>query len=229
MPNVFSYLVSSISSVAPAVSQIILRPKQSPALSYQAGQYIEVMHGEGALSPLSIACAPNSSETLEFHLFHTEQNLKANELLRLAQEEKEWTLKGPQGYCTVDRLQSKKPIIFLARGTGFAPIKAVMEALLPRHDMLPIHFYWSVKTQEDLYLLELLEKWEQTLPGFTFVPVRTQETGSHVLPQVILRAHPDLTNYQVYASGPQPLITTAFSDFVEKGLHKDAFYSDLMP
>ena len=57
MPNVFSYLVSSISSVAPAVSQIILRPKQSPALSYQAGQYIEVMHGEGALSPLSIACA----------------------------------------------------------------------------------------------------------------------------------------------------------------------------
>lgn len=229
MPNVFSYSVSSISSVAPTVSQIMLRPKRSPALSYQAGQYIEVMHLDGALSPLSIACAPNPSKGLEFHLFHAEENYKANELLRLAQEEKKWTLKGPKGLCTANRLHPKKPIIFLARGTGFAPIKAVIEALISRHAILPMHFYWSVKTQQDLYLLSLLEKWEQVLPGFTFIPVLTQETGSHVLPQVILRDHPDLSAYQVYASGPQPLITTAFSDFVEKGLHSEAFYSDLTP
>lgn len=229
MPNVFSYSLVSLSSLAESVSQIIVKPASLPALHYQAGQYVEVMQAEGYLSPLSIACAPRVNHTLEFHLFHTEQNQKANELLRLLQDEKAWRLKGPEGQCTVDRLKSDKPIIFLARGTGFAPIKAVIEALLEAHTLPPMHFYWSVKTRHDLYLLDLLAQWEVTIPGFMFIPVLTQETGSHVLPQVILHAHPDLTPYQVYASGPQPLITTAFSDFVQQGLSRDAFYSDLSP
>lgn len=228
MPDVFSYRVTSLQSIGESVSQIFLQPLQVPALTYQAGQYIEVMHENGDWSPLSIACAPNSLNRLEFHLFHTEQNQTANDLLRMARQEKKWRITGPRGDCTVARLQPEKPVIFLARGTGFAPVKAVMEALLQSSRVTTIHFYWSVKTSSDLYLLDVLKNWEKNSNGFTFIPVLTQETGSHVLPDVILRAHPDLTSYQVYASGPQPLINTAFSDFVQHGLPRANFYSDLV-
>lgn len=227
MPNSFVYQVISIDSLSHSVAQIFLKPLIQPALSYRAGQYVHVLHASGESSPLSIACASNAADTLEFHLFHAPYNQKANDLLRIAVQEKKWQLIGPEGFCTVDKIRVDKPIIFLARGTGFAPIKAVIEGLLLAPIHAPITFYWSVKTENDLYLIHLVEKWVADIPHFTFIPVFTQETGSHVLPRLILQDHPSLSSYQVYASGPQPLITTAFSDFVRAGLNPHFFYSDL--
>jgi CDP-4-dehydro-6-deoxyglucose reductase, E3 len=225
----FSYGVTAVEPLAETVAQIFLRPLKHPALTYQAGQYIEVIHPNHSVSPLSIACAPNETEMLEFHLFHSAQNQQALELLRMAKEEKTWTLSGPYGTCTASRLHADKPLIFLARGTGFAPIKAVMEALLQARFNQPLYFYWSVKTSQDLYLTDLIDQWVKHAPHLHFIPVLTQEIGSHVVPNIILRDHPDLSRYQVYASGPRPLITTAFSDFVQRGgLEAGAFYSDLL-
>lgn len=229
LPNVFTYQVIDMQAVTSSVTQLFLSPIHSPHLTYQAGQYIHALHADGSASPLSIASAPLETGVLEFHLYHSEQNQKAWELLRMAQEDKKWTIQGPFGHCTIDRLDPEKPQIMFARGTGFAPIKAVMEAWLQRPFIPSVHFYWSVLAEQDLYLMSLIEEWISIIKHFIFIPVFTQDVGSHVLPDRILEDHPNLSEYQVYASGPRPLIKTAFTDFVEKGrLCAGHFYSDVL-
>ena len=211
-----------------------LRSVSQPVFSYAAGQYVEVVHKDRCVSPLSIACAPTALANLEFHLFHPVENHKAQDLLRIAQAEKTWSLRGPYGSCTVNRLHPQKPIIFLARGTGFAPIKAVIEALFISPGRCPaIHLYWSVSRREDFYLTDLLEKWKTEFPNFIFTPVLTREfspkapAGSPLLHDIVLRDYLDLSAYQVYASGPRPLVNAAFYAFQKHGLQQTFFYSDV--
>lgn len=234
MPD-FLYRVTHIQQLARHVSSILLQPAQLSSLIYEAGQYVTVIHQDESVSPLSIACAPTNS-LLEFHLFHPPLNFKANDLLRSAQQEKIWRIRGPYGACTVSRLARDRPIVFLARGTGFAPIKAVMEALMQSSHPFSekIFFYWSVPTQEDLYMTDLLEKWLKDFANFAFTPVFTKEfadkeqTSATPLQEIVLRDLPDLSRFQVYASGPKALIYSAFYAFQQHGLHQEWFYSDVL-
>src|SRR5207245_279754 len=100
-------------------------------------------HPDQNVSPLSIACAPNKDALLEFHLFHPAENTKAQDLMRMATQEKLWLIGGPFGRCKVSSLRRDIPTIFIASGTGLASIKAVVEELLRSHDYPPICLYWS--------------------------------------------------------------------------------------
>lgn len=223
MLNEFPCDVISIKPLTECIAQIGVKPQT--VFTYEPGQYIEVVHSEQH-AYLSIANAPHDNQ-LEFHLFHAASNAKAQTLLQLAQHKKQWIIKGPYGTCTAKHLNKRKPIIFLARGTGFAPIKAVIEALLAQQTTMPIYLYWSVKTKVDLYLLNVIEAWEKQNNQFHFSPILTEETGSHIPPSVILKQHPDLSNYQVYVSGPKPLVMTAYHDFSSQGLQREWFFSDI--
>lgn len=220
--NVHLYQVINVQLLTEHVSQIFLQPSHSVKLVYVAGQYIEVIHEHHAPSPLSIACIPNPAGILEFHLFHPHENRRAHDLLQMAQEDKRWHLSGPFGHSTVAQLQKNKPIIFLASGTGFAPIKAVIEALIASESCPMMQLYWSLRTPKESYLTPLIEQWQ--LP---FTPVYTKKMGIDAAPQAILSDHPDLSSYQIYASGPRPLIHTALSLFLQHGLKREWFYSDM--
>lgn len=229
MLNQLDYEVQSIHSLAPLVSQIFLRPRSS-VLYYEAGQYIEVVHQDQSTSPLSIACMPNKNAELEFHLFHPPENHQALDLLRMAKEEKRWTILGPSGHCGVDRLHLDKPIIFIARGTGFAPIKAVIEALLNASFKLSIELYWSVAKQSHFYLLDEIAKWQTTYANFNFIPVLTKEKvdeSSLSVEQLVLHNHPDLSSHQVYAAASRAFIYSLFYSLQKHGLQQEFFYSDV--
>lgn len=226
----FSYHVKQIQLLAPFVSQIFLEPVND-VLSYEAGQYVHVIHADKAISPLSIACTPNKKNSLEFHLFHPLQNRKAQELMKMANTEKMWVLAGPFGKCTVDRLDKGRPIIFLGRGTGFAPIKAVIESLIGAD--VSLHLYWSVTQEEDFYLLDNIEKWRREIPHFKFTPIVAKEvseadhTNMLLLPEIVLQDYTDFTNTIVYASGPRVLIYAAYYALQKQGLKQVNFYSDV--
>lgn len=227
------YQIVSIQSLTDTVSQLVLQPAED-AVAYEAGQYVEVVHSDGHVSPLSIACAPNKKQFLEFHLYHPSNNPTAQELLKMAQISKRWIIRGPLGQCTVSRLSMTKPIIFLARGTGFAPIKAIIEACLSLPSYPSLHLYWSVPRQSDLYLLDEIERWK-THPQLTFMPVFTKEfenkehttmTSSHLLEEVVKRHHTQLEESQVYACGSAKLIQALFDAMQKLGLPRNQFYSD---
>lgn len=225
------YKVDSYRLLTHNVAQIFLSPLDPPGFSYEAGQYLQVVHPDQRVSPFSIANTPQASGQLELHLLFMPGNPRAMEVMRQVQENKQLCLRGPFGNCRASRLEVERPVIFLARGTGFAPIKAVIERLLTKPSYPPMHLYWSVAGWNDLYFREQVEQWVKTLENFKFTAVLSRE----YLPQakfgkvapVVLEDHPDLSHYQVYASGPEALVYSALYDFQQHGLAKQSFYSDV--
>lgn len=219
LPDTFLYHVEKLTLLAQDVSQIILRPDTATIPAYESGQYINVLHPNQHVSSLSIACAPTDG-SLEFHLFHPATNKHAQDLLRMATVDKQWQLEGPHGVCTVSRLDKDSPIIFIAYGTGFAPIKAVMETLLQQNHLQPMQLFWS----GDCYYSDLLQQWQQTYPTFSFTAF-----PKHVdLHTTIVNHHKDLANHQVYAVGSRQLMQTALNHFEQHGLPKHQFFSDMI-
>jgi CDP-4-dehydro-6-deoxyglucose reductase, E3 len=226
------YLIKELSTLTPNVVKIVLSPESEP-MSYQAGQYIKVLLPDYSVAPLSVANAPHvNTNSLEFHLLFTSENFKAINILQQAKQQKKLIINGPYGDCTVDRLSSK-PIIFLARGTGFAPIKSVIEALLQQEQYPAMHLYWSVPGWRDIYMHDLVENWVKNLKDFRFTAVLTRETPQHPgikfgkIPEVVLQDYPDLSSFQAYASGPEAMVYAALNGFKLHGLRQEDFYSDV--
>lgn len=225
MLDVFFFHVTHIRSLSEHVSQIILHHENPSLLSYEAGQYMDIMHHDQSVSPLSIACAPRPDQALEFHLLHPMQKLKAQDLLRMAQQDKIWQMRGPFGSCTASRLRRDKPIIFLAHGTGFAPIKAVMEAFAESSSRFSsLYLYWNIVHQTDFYLLDLLAQWEKKF-NFSYQPIVSKDKNSML--DIVLHNHPEFSNIQMYVSAPRSLVSSAFALFSEHGLKREWFFSDV--
>jgi len=140
---------------------------------------------------------------------------------------------GPLGTFYL-REDSDKPMIFVAGGTGFAPIKAIIEHAFSLGEDRPIVFYWGVRSLRDLYMPELPLQWQLDHPHFTYIPVLSDplpedrwrgRTG--FVHQAVLDDFTDLAGYQVYACGAPGMTDIARKTFVEeRNLHEDEFYCD---
>jgi NAD(P)H-flavin reductase len=226
-PGVFNYQIKSICSLAKNVAQIFLTPESS-RIHYEAGQYVHVIHADQSFSPLSIACTPNLNGELEFHLYHSSENKKANDLLHMARDKKIWQIAGPYGTRTISILQPDLTIIFLAKGTGFASIKAIIEEkITTMKNKFSADLFWSIPKACDFYLLNLIENWKSQCKDFTFTPLFTKE-ASYTLSQAISAAYSNLSHCQVYASGSLTFVDSAFNGLKKQGLKKEFFYSDLL-
>lgn len=210
----FLYRIIQMYSVAPFISQVELEP-MTDALHYEAGQYIQVIHEDGEVSPLSIACAPNAANKLEFQLYHPPENLKAQDLLTMAKEQGIWLLEGPFGTCTSSRLQNK-PIVFFAYGTGFAPIKAVIEELLKNGHSEAIDLYWYTP---HFYLLNLIKEWVEENKQVRFFPLLTPQAD-------VFKGNS--VSSQAYVAGPSSLVRELYQNWLALGFQKEFFFSDLL-
>ncbi len=218
--------------LAKNITQIILKPPQHSHMLYQAGQYIKILLPDGNVAPLSIANAPEENFTIELHLTHPADNLQAQDILRLTKEEKKIEFRGPYGHCTIDKFHPTQPIIFLARGTGFAPVKAIIEQMKKNKIFPRAHFYWSVTSPDQFYLNELLMQWVHEIKNFSYTPLLSRahpswqgKTG--LLQDVILKDYPDLTDYLVYASAPESIVRDVLHKLGEAGLQRERYFSDV--
>lgn len=228
------YQVIEQKLLTPNVAQVFLAPREGAPLIYQAGQYIKIVHPDQSTSPFSIANAPDSGKLLEFHLLFLKENRKAWDIFQHLRDKKDVRLSGPYGRCTAACLDEKKPVIFIARSTGFSPIKAVIEEWIRKPAYPPMHLYWSVPGWRDLYLAERIHAWVKDLRHFHFTAVLTREilppeAGAKYgpIPDLVLQDYPDLSGHQVYVSGPEKMVYAALEAFQQKGLPRDSFYSDV--
>ena len=225
----FSYSVSDVFPLARHVSGLLLEaPVASPVMSYQAGQYIKVIHPDGSESPLSIAALPANLQRIELHLSHAPGNHSAQEILAMVKTERALTFTGAYGVCTVLRFAVDKPLIFFVRGTGFAPVKAMLEAMALCHDRRALHLYWGVATPDDFYLLDLIHGWEKHFANFRFTPKVSRSADQHQLHHAVLHDYPDLSHVDVYASGGMEMVVSALEVFQRHGLERERFYSDVL-
>lgn len=212
------------------VARLRLLTVRGERLRRLPGQYLDVLLADGKRRAFSIANAPHDDDTIELHVrrvpgggFTTSvfDALEPGALLRV---------EGPLG-TFVPREDSERPMLLMAGGTGFAPIKALVEHFLHLGTRRPITLYWGVREAVDLYLRGLPERWAAEVPGFRFVPVisdaeHADGLRSGLVHEALLEDYPDLSGFDVYMSGPPTMIDAGRRAFVEAGLPEERLYYD---
>jgi CDP-4-dehydro-6-deoxyglucose reductase len=202
-------------------------------LQYLAGQYIEFILKDGKRRSYSMATAPHEEGPIELHIRHMPGGTFTDHVFSTMKEREILRFEGPLGTFFL-REDSDKPIVLLASGTGFAPIKAIVEHALFKEIKRPMTLYWGARRKKDIYMLELAQGWAQANPNFKFVPVLSEPDASDAwtgrtgfVHRAVVEDLPDLSGYEVYACGAPVMVEAALRDFTSHhGLPADAFYAD---
>jgi len=225
-----------VESLAKVHDVAILRLKLPVAerLQFRAGQYIDILLKDGKKRSFSIANAPHDDAYLELHIRYQPGGNFSDYVFNQMKEREIMRFKGPLGSFFL-REDSEKPLILLASGTGFAPIKGIVEHALHTGVKRPMILYWGARTRADLYCAELVAQWQaEHADVFSYVPVLS-EAGEHdawtgrtgFVHQAVLDDFADLSPYQVYACGAPVMVESAHRSFIgERGLPENEFFSD---
>lgn len=223
--------VHSMGKPAFDVMVIKLKLPASERLQFLAGQYIDILLKDQKPRSFSLANAPHNDEFLELHIRNIAGGAFTEHVFNAMKERDILRFKGPLGTFFL-REDSDKPIIFVASGTGFAPIKAIIEHALYIGIKRPMHFYWGARRLSDLYMLDMAKQWEAQ--GIAFTPVLSEaapedewsgRTGFVHL--AVMEDYSNLSAYEVYACGAPVVVEAAHTDFTTtRGLPNESFFSD---
>jgi CDP-4-dehydro-6-deoxyglucose reductase len=218
--------------VSPDVMVLSLKLPAQERLQYMAGQYIDLLLKDGKRRSFSIANAPHHDQFIELHIRQIPGGEFTNFVFNEMRDRAILRFEGPLGTFFL-REDSDKPIIFMAGGTGFAPIKAVIEHALHKHIDREMVLYWGCRSLADLYMPDVPAQWAREHPNLSFIPVLsdpnpednwTGRTG--LVHQAILDDFTSLSGFQVYACGAPIMIETGQKAFAARGLPEDEFFAD---
>lgn len=215
--------VESIAPLTDSILQLILAPQ--PYIDYQAGQYLEILSAEGAFS-YSIANAPLGSRKYELHIRHSQDNPYNHHLLAEIKQRGAVKLRLPLGNCHINRLAPEKPIVFIAQGTGFAPIKAMIEELLAHGDQRPFELFWGARSQSDLYMNEKVSHWQNHVIHFRYFSLLSSSSKDALAARVIAHHPEGLNNWQFVVGGPFDMVYAIRDSLVAQGIAPDQLFSD---
>ncbi len=229
-------LPSRVAKLERLTDDVMILSLQLPAterMQFKAGQYIEFLLKDGKRRAYSMATAPHSDELLALHIRHMPGGLFTDQVFGTLKEKDILRFEGPLGTFFL-REDSEKPIIMLASGTGFAPIKAMIDHWAHQQSTRPVTLYWGGRRPADLYMNALCEEWAKTLPNFRYIPVIsdalpednwTGRTG--FVHKAVMQDLQNLSDYQVYACGAPLMVEAAQRDFVaECKLPNEEFFAD---
>jgi CDP-4-dehydro-6-deoxyglucose reductase, E3 len=231
--------VHKLERVAPDVMIISLKLPPNHRLQFIAGQYIDILLKDGKRRSFSLANAPHDDEFLQLHARNYPGGVFAKHVFTDMKEKDILRFEGPFGSFYLRDTPPSTPIIFIASGTGFAPVKSILEEAFHKNNNLGIKnkvtLYWGVRTKADLYMADLAGKWEQQHENFTFIPVVSDALPTDkwlgrkgLVHQAVLQDFDNLTKFQIYACGSPLMIKAAFTDFTnQRNLPKDQFFSDI--
>ncbi len=225
--------IQSLERVAPDVMVLTVKLPATEPFVFRAGQYINFLLPNGKRRSFSIANAPHESSHIELHVRlveggqftgHVFSTMKPRDILRF---------EGPLGTFFL-RDHPDRPALLVAGGTGFAPMKSIVENAIATGSTRPMTLYWGARRRDGLYMDELAHAWEQALPGFRYVPVLSEPAAEDawsgrrgLVHEAVVRDFPDLSGHEVYACGAPAMIDAARTDFHTRcGLPGDAFFAD---
>jgi len=195
------------------------------------GQYLNVLLAKGQRRAFSIANAPHEGSLIELHI----RRIAGGDFTRQVFDElapgHPLLIEGPLG-TLVPREHSTRPLLFIAGGTGFAPIKALLEHFLHSGCRRPMTLYWGGRYAADLYQHGLLLAWAHRHTHFRYVPVLSEEQGNPVgwrqalVLQAVVEDLADLSPYDVYFSGPSPMIEACRRDLLAAGAVLERLFHD---
>jgi CDP-4-dehydro-6-deoxyglucose reductase len=210
-------------------------PMNEPTI-FRAGQYLDFVRPDGDRRSYSIASAPSNDGSLhlELHLRHMPGGKFTDRVFGGGMELREvHRIEFPLGSFFL-RETGSQPIVMLASGTGFAPIKSMMLDMIKRKIERPVTLYWGGRKRVDLYMADLCEQWAREHAWFKFVPVLSEPSPEcrwdgrrGFVHQAVMDDLRDLSEYQVYACGTPAMVDAARRDFIEsRHLSAHEFYAD---
>ncbi|MEO5671206.1 MAG: CDP-6-deoxy-delta-3,4-glucoseen reductase [Ramlibacter sp.] len=225
--------VLSLEKKSHDVMVIRLQLPANDTMRYHAGQYIEFILRDGARRSYSMANAPHNGPGVELHVRHMPGGKFTDHVFSAMKEKEILRVEGPYGSFYL-REDSDKPMILLASGTGFAPIKAVIEHMQFKGITRPATLYWGGRRPGDLYLDDWVQARLADMPQLKYIPVIsnalpednwTGRTG--FVHKAVLQDFPDLSGHQVYACGAPIVIDSARAEYsAHANLPPDEFHAD---
>lgn len=235
--------VATMEQVTDDVMLLSLQLPASSPFAYHAGQYIEVLLRDGDRRAYSMASAPHLSfepaegeeparSHIQLHIRHTPGGKFTDQVFSTMKPKTILRIEGPFGGFYL-REASDKPIILLASGTGFAPIKALIENIEEKQITRPIVMYWGARQAKDLYLHNWMLEAEKRITNLKYIPVLSEASEDEwngrigMVHLAVAEDFPDLSNHEVYACGAPIVIDSAVAHYTENcGLPTDAFFAD---
>ncbi len=214
------------------VMKLLLKLPETERLQFLAGQYLEILLKDGKRRAFSIANAPHDDAYIELHIRHVPDGHFGDFVFDGLKEKDLMRIEGPLGSYFL-REDSNRPIILMGGGTGFAPLKGMLEHMFYTDSERPIHLFCGVRSKRDLYMDEMLQQWLKQHTNLKYTAVLSEpmeeddwrgETG--FVHESVVRHYPDLSGFDVYLSGPPPMVKAGMDLFYEKGLPETQIYSD---
>ncbi|HKF97116.1 MAG TPA: NAD(P)H-flavin reductase, partial [Steroidobacteraceae bacterium] len=225
-------------ALAPDVMQVLLRLPTVERLRFHPGQYLDVLLPSGKRRSFSIASPPHDSDLIELHVRRVsgggfterlfgaggsgESPLAVGSLLRI---------EGPIGQFSYRT--GRAPMLMVAGGTGFAPLKSILRHVLETGVEREIHFYWGARHAHDLYEQPRMLEWMQRHPQLSFTAVLSEATTTEaahdragLVHEAVLADHRDLSGFEAYAAGPPAMIEAIRTAFPAHGLPAERLYFD---
>jgi CDP-4-dehydro-6-deoxyglucose reductase len=215
--------VEQIIPLTDSIMQLVLAPEKY--VDYQAGQYLQILFDEEAFS-YSIANAPLGSRKYELHIRHSLDNPYNQRLFAHIKEHGHVSISLPFGECSIDHLDAQRPILFIAGGTGFAPVKAMIEQLLSNSDQRPFELFWGARMQNDLYMNEKVSNWHNHVSHFNYFSSLSEENTEPLVSFVLARHLHDLAHWQIVISGPFDMVYCTRDILVQQGVSSEHLFSD---
>lgn len=222
--------IERMEKLAPDVMALWLKLPANERLAFRPGQYLDFMFKDGKRRSFSIASTPDEV-LIELHIRHVPGGWFTDQVFSTMKTKDIMRIHGPLGSFWLH--ESDKPALFLAGGTGFAPIKAILGHAIAQGIERQMILYWGARTRADLYQAEVPSAWQSTHANVRFIPVLSAPTIEEAWPgrtgfvhAAILQDFPDLSGVEVYACGSPPMIEAAQQSFRTHGLPEDAFYAD---
>jgi CDP-4-dehydro-6-deoxyglucose reductase len=220
--------------LAENVIRLRLRLPKNQRLQFLAGQYVDILLPGSKRRAFSIASPPQVEDEIELHIRHVAgggftgwvfDDLKERDILRL---------EGPLGTFFVRHDRPERPMIMMGGGTGFAPLKSMVEDLLAHGDRRSLHLFWGARNAAELYLDTLPRSWAAEHAHITYTPALSEDSDSDAaahgfsgfVHEAVVAAYPDLASFDVYMSGPPAMIEAAKAAFLAHGLPEDRLFYD---
>lgn len=215
------------------VMRLRLKLPAAQRLQFLAGQYVDALLAGGKRRAFSIASPPSREDEIELHIRHIDGGDFTGWVFNEMKQRAILRLEGPLGTFFVRHDRPERPMIMMGGGTGFAPLKAMIEDLLEHNDQRPIHLYWGVSDASGLYLEELPRHWSDSNDHIQYRCAVSEQGGGPpgncfqgLVHEAVLADHPDLSGFDVYMSGPPAMIESARRAFETAGVPEDRLFYD---
>jgi NAD(P)H-flavin reductase len=218
--------------LAPDVTQLQLRFPAGVRVKFKAGQYLQLLLPDGQRRSYSMANAPHESDAVQLHIRNLPQGHFSDAMLKNIQVGDLLKLELPHGDFWL-REDSERPMLMVAGGTGFAPIKSILDHIVRQKLQRTVHLYWGARTQDGIYAADVLVRWAQQSPGWVIHPLLSNATDVSAwtgrvgfVHEAVRADFKDLSDWDVYACGGMPMVTALREVCSKLGLSDENFYSD---